>query len=235
MQYSYLPSWISTLLDKQKAQDAGNALYDAVWQRWKELPAEDRPQLVAFGLSLGAFGGESAFVGDDARSSVANLVERTQGALWVGSPNETQMWRQITGAREPGSPVWEPLYDGGTTVRFETRGPDPNKLPATWDEPRILFLQHPSDPVTFWGPSWWWEKPEWMDQPRGYDVAQKGGWFPIVTGTQGVFDLMAGFSAPPGYGHDYRLDYVNGWSQVAPPDGWTDADSTRLEQFLHPS
>jgi uncharacterized membrane protein len=235
MQYSYLPSWISTLLDKEKAQDAGSALYDAVWQRWKELPEDDRPQLVAFGLSLGAFGGESAFVGDDARSSAANLTERTQGALWYGSPNGTQMWQQFTNERDPGSPFWQPAYDDGASVRFLTRNPNPNDLPATWDGPRILFFQHSSDPVTFWGASWWWSKPGWMDEPRGGDVAQKGTWFPIVTGTQGVFDLMAGFSAPPGYGHDYRLDYVEGWSQVAPPDGWTAADSERLEQFLHPS
>ena len=235
MQYSYLPSWISTLLDKEKAQDAGSALYNAVWERWKELPAEDRPQLVAFGLSLGAFGGESAFVGADARSSAANLAERTQGALWVGSHNGTEMWQQFTESRDAGSPYWQPLYDGGRSVRFLTRGPDPNELPATWDGPRTLFLQHPSDPVTFWGASWWWSKPGWMDEPRGPDVAQEGGWFPIVTGTQGVFDLMAGFSAPPGFGHDYRLDYVNGWGQVAPPSGWTNGDASRLEQFLFPS
>jgi uncharacterized membrane protein len=235
MQYSYLPSWISTLLDKQKAQDAGSALYDAVWQRWKQLPEDDRPQLVAFGLSLGAFGGESAFVGDDARSSAANLAERTEGALWVGSPHETQMWQQFTDARDAGSPYWEPAYDDGRSVRFQTRQPSPNDLPATWDGPRTLFLQHPSDPVTFWGANWWWSKPGWMDEPRGDDVAQHGGWFPIVTGTQGVFDLMAGFSAPPGYGHDYRLDYVDGWSQVAPPPGWTDADTQRLEQILQAS
>ena len=46
---------------------------------------------------------------------------------------------------------------------------------------------------------------------------------------------MAGFAAPPGYGHDYRLDYVNGWTLVAPPAGWTEADTARLEQFLFPS
>jgi uncharacterized membrane protein len=49
-----------------------------------------------------------------------------------------------------------------------------------------------------------------------------------------VFDLMAGFGAPPGYGHDYRLDYVRGWSAVAPADGWTTDDAARLETFLFP-
>ncbi len=44
---------------------------------------------------------------------------------------------------------------------------------------------------------------------------------------------MAGFGAPPGYGHDYRLDFVEGWSQVAPPDGWTAKDTQALEKLLH--
>ena len=51
-----------------------------------------------------------------------------------------------------------------------------------------------------------WSPPDWVDHPRGYDVPDRGRWFPFVTGAQGVFDLMAGFAAPPGFGHDYRLD-----------------------------
>lgn len=235
MQYSFLPSWISTLVDRDKAQEAGKDLYDEVYARWKELPEGKRPKLVAFGLSLGSFGGEAAFEGTDAASSVANMVDWSDGALWVGATNGNHIWGQVTDARDAGSPVWQPAYDDGASVRFSTRGPDPNDLPDAWDGSRILYLQHPSDPVTFWTPSSFWSKPPWMDAPRGYDVPPEGGWFPLVTGIQGVFDLMAGFSAPPGFGHDFRLDYVDGWSQVAPPDGWTQADTDRLEQFLWPS
>ena len=43
---------------------------------------------------------------------------------------------------------------------------------------------------------------------------------------------MAGFGAPPGYGHDYRLDFVAGWATVAPPDGWNGSGSEALEDFL---
>ena len=235
MQYSFLPSWISTLVDRDKAQEAGRNLYDAVYARWKELPTDDRPKLIAFGLSLGSFGGEAAFEGTDAAASVQNMVDWSDGALWVGATNGNHIWGQVTDARDEGSPVWQPAYDDGESVRFSTRGPDPNDLPESWDGPRILYLQHPTDPVTFWTPTSFWSEPPWMDAPRGYDVPQEGGWYPIVTALQGVFDLMAGFSAPPGFGHDFRLDYVGGWSQVAPPDGWTDADTEQLEQFLWPS
>ena len=37
---------------------------------------------------------------------------------------------------------------------------------------------------------------------------------------------------PPGFGHDYATEYLNGWVLVAPPAGWTQADTDRLETFL---
>ena len=52
-QYSYLPSWISFLVDADKAAATGEALNNAVYQRWSQLPADHRPKLIVFGLSLG--------------------------------------------------------------------------------------------------------------------------------------------------------------------------------------
>ena len=45
-------------------------------------------------------------------------------------------------------------------------------------------------------------------------------------------DQVFQLSPPPGFGHDYSTDYAEGWARVVPPDGWTDADTTRLEQHL---
>ena len=70
--------------------------------------------------------------------------------------------------------------------------------------------------------------------PKGYDVLARAGWFPIVTGVQEVADLIAGFSAPSGYGHNYAIDFVSGWAAVVPPVQWTEADSARLQQHLAP-
>lgn len=234
-QYSFLPSWISTLIDKGKATEAGAVLFNTVHDRWEQLPADHRPQLVVFGQSLGSYGAEAAFAGPDAATSVANMVARTEGVLYTGPTNDNAIWRQLQAERQAGSPTWWPVFQDGKHVRFRTRGPDPTDVPEQWKGPRILYIQHPSDPVTFWGFDQLWSSPEWMDSPRGYDVPERGGWFPIVTGVQGVFDLMAGFGAPPGYGHDYRLDFVEGWSQVTPPDGWTAKDTQALEKLLHDS
>ena len=232
MQYSYLPSWISFITDLDLASDAGAELYDQVYERWSEEPEADRPELVVFGLSLGSFGAEAAFAGPTAESSVANLVARSDGALFVGAVASNPILGQLTDARDPGSPVWAPVYDEGRTVRFRTRDPERTDPPGPWDGPRVLYVQHPTDPVTYWSMDWLWSEPGWMDHPRGYDVSDRGRWFPGVTWVQGVFDLMAGFGAPPGFGHDYRLDYVDAWADVSPPEGWSEADTDRLEDFL---
>jgi uncharacterized membrane protein len=39
-------------------------------------------------------------------------------------------------------------------------------------------------------------------------------------------------STPPGFGHVYSTDYARGWANVLPPDGWSDADTERLEEFV---
>jgi uncharacterized membrane protein len=234
MQYSYLPSWISSLVDKGAAQAAGAALYDAVYDAWVELPEGERPRLIAFGLSLGSYGGEAAFSGVDAGSSVANLAARTDGALFVGPTNDNTIWRQLTEGRDEGSPWWQPVFEGGDQVRFRTRGPDATELPEAWDGPRILYVQHPSDPVTFWSMDTLWREPGWMERPTGHDVPDRVRWTPVVTWVQGLYDLTAGFAAPPGHGHDYRLDYADAWATVVAPEGWTDDDTERLESFLFP-
>ena len=59
MQYSFLPSWISFLVDKENARQAGQALFEAVDELVREMPEAQRPKLVVFGESLGSFGGEA--------------------------------------------------------------------------------------------------------------------------------------------------------------------------------
>ncbi len=232
IQYSFLPSWIATLLADDASTEAGAVLFDTVYETWSQLPENDRPRLIIYGLSLGSYGAEAAFAGSTADNSISNLVARADGALLGGPTNDNEVWGQITGAREDGSPVWKPVYDGGATVRFANGADELVALDPSWEGPRLLYVQHASDPVTFWNFSDFWSAPTWMDDPRGPDVPEGGPWFPIVTGLQGVFDLMAGFGAPPGHGHDYRLAWPGAWAQVVAPEGWTASDTEALNTFL---
>ena len=55
---------------------------------------------------------------------------------------------------------------------------------------------------------------------------------PFTTFTQVVVDLINGFSASVGHGHNYNDTFVDGWSIIAPADGWTTQDTLRLQEHL---
>jgi uncharacterized membrane protein len=140
-QYSFLPSWIAFLVDKEDAQDAGRALFNEVFAAWSALDEDDRPRLISYGLSLGSFGGQAAFSGVD------TLRLAVDGALWVGTPSDAQLWNDITADRDAGTPQYLPVFEEGRTVRFAA---NPDQIRAdqeSWAEPRVLYLQHATDPV----------------------------------------------------------------------------------------
>ncbi len=113
LQYSFLPSWISFLADRQKSMDAGRALIHAVHDRWAQLPAQHRPKLVLYGESLGSMAGQAAFGWlPDIRRMGFDAV------LWVGPPQESTLWHALIARRDPGSTEVQPRYDNGRTVRF---------------------------------------------------------------------------------------------------------------------
>jgi uncharacterized membrane protein len=99
-----------------------------------------------------------------------------------------------------------------------------------WGAYRIVFLQHASDPITFFDPYSAWSKPEWMNDPRGQDVSSELRWFPVVTMLQLAVDMIAG-TAPPGFGHNYSpRDYIKAWIGLTETKDWSDADLNRLYQ-----
>lgn len=232
VQYSYLPSWISFLVDADKASAAAEAVSAAVHERWSQLPEDDRPRLVLYGESLGSLGAEMAYAGPDAASSIERLRTETEGVLLVGPTATNPIWNQVTDARDPGSPVWEPVYDEGRAARLAIQGTPELGQADGWEQPRVLWLHHPNDPVGAWTWSMLWAPPHWTEEPRGPGVSSAARWVPVIGFVQGVADLAAGFSTPPGQGHDYAPDLAGGWAAVVPPSGWTAADTARLEQHL---
>jgi len=234
IQYSLLPSLLANFVDTGLADKAAIALFDAVHARWSELPPDRRPKLVLFGKSLGAAGVEAVFAGADASSSLANMAARMDGALIVGGKQSNPVHAQLTRERDRGSPFWQPVFDGGRSARFLNLDPHQAALGADWPAPRLVYLQHPGDPAVFWTARALWRPPPWLAQPRGFDVPRAMHWFPVVTGVQAagdVLNMLAG--VPPGFGHNYSSqEYVLGWASVVPPQGWTDADTKRLAQFI---
>jgi uncharacterized membrane protein len=226
MQYSYLPSWLSFLVDQAKARDAGRALFDAVYGAWSQLPVDDRPELYVFGESLGTFGGEAAF------SGLADIQNRTAGVVWAGPPNFNELWRGLVADRDAGTPEWLPVYEQGRTVRFADEAPDFAGPSGPWGEPRVAYLQNASDPIVWWSPRLILSRPDWLEGPRGPDVSPDMVWLPFVTFWQVTADLVFSTGVPDGHGHKYEADYANAWAEVAQPPGWSDADTDRLRQLV---
>lgn len=221
MQYSYLPSHIEFLVHPERATAAGRALFGAVHERWSALPESDRPRLVVYGESLGSTGVQAAFGG------LADLRERTDGALFVGPPESNALWRELVDRRDAGSPEVLPVYDGGDTARFASRPEDLLHPRTPWLRPRVVFLQNPSDPIVWWSPELAWQRPDWLAEARGRGVSPSVRWYPLVTFMQVSLDMAMANDVPPGHGHRYG-DFARYWAAIVPPDDWSDADTDRL-------
>ncbi|MFF6788616.1 alpha/beta hydrolase [Streptomyces filamentosus] len=227
VQYSYLPSWVSFLVDKEKAGQATRALLDAVRTRLDTLPEDRRPRLVVTGESLGAYAVEASF------GSAARLLAETDGALLLGPPDFSPVSRELRRDRDPGSPVWRPQYDGGRHVRFGQFPATDLARPATrWEHPRVVYLQNASDPVVWWSPGLLLDRPAWLSRPLGPDITPEIRWFPFVTFWQTSVDMAVSYGVDAPHGHRYGAGAVDGWAAVAPPEGWTDADTTRLRAYI---
>lgn len=230
MQYSFLPSWLSFLVDKENARQAGQALFEAVDKQVRALPESRRPRLVVFGESLGAFGGEAPFM------SLNNVLARTDGALFTGPTFQNTIWKDLTINRDPGSPEWLPIYHDGSAVRFVARPEDLKRPDSPWgtaDTPRVVYLQHASDPIAWWHPDLLYHKPDWLRETRGYDVLPQVRWTPIVTFLQVSADMAVAVDVPDGHGHSYVADVADAWAAILHPAAWTPDKTERLRPLLY--
>ncbi len=226
IQYSYLPSWMSYLLDSGRARRAGRLLFDAVHERWLRDPPRDRARLVVSGESLGSFGAEAAF------RDLPDLAARTDGALFVGPTGDNVLWREITDGRDPASQEILPVYGDGRIVRFADRAADWDRPSRSWVAPRIGYLQHPNDPITWWTWSLAVHRPDWLEEPRGRDVLQSTTWIPFVTMLQVGADQFVANAVPPGQGHDFGQEPVSAWARILPSPGWTPARTLGLRRTV---
>ncbi|QUR68655.1 alpha/beta hydrolase [Mycobacterium spongiae] len=227
MQYSFLPSWLSFLVDKENARHAGQALFEAVDELIRQMPESNRPKLVVFGESLGSFGGEAPFM------SLNNVLARTDGALFSGPTFNNTVWTSLTANRDAGSPEWLPIYEDGHNVRFAAREGDLRRPNAPWGKPRVVYLQHASDPIPWWRPELLFSQPDWLKEKRGYDVLPQTRWIPVVTFIQVSADMAVAVHVPDGHGHRYVAEVANGWAAVLSPPGWTREKTERLRPLLH--
>ena len=204
MQYSYLPSWMSFLVDRERAQDNAEELITALRVELATIPEDRRPELYVFGESLGAYSTDSAF------TSVEDMATTTNGGLLVGPPSFDPTWTRVQRLRSPESPSWQPLYRDGAFTRVASTDAEITDPSLTWQsDSRIVYLVNPSDPITAWTADW----SEWLD-PRGPDVSPRVVPWPVVGPLQTTIDQLGANGTPPGHGHRYDETVVTAWSEV---------------------
>lgn len=227
LQYSSAPSWVSFVFAPDAPVDAARTLYESVRARWEQLPEDGRPKLIAYGLSLGAHGSQAIF--DD----LDDVRARSDGALFVGSPNGSPLWRSLQAARDEGSPAWQPVLDAGRQVRWMSRPADRSRLTGDWEAPRVLYLQHATDPVTWLGPELLWTSPDWLDDDqRSPQISSSMMWVPVVTGLQVTIDMMGGEHVPASYGHNYGDVVTTAWREVTGTAELDDEAVARIEATI---
>ena len=221
-QYSYLPSWLSFLMDRERAQVNAEELLTAIRVELDTMPPEERPELYVFGESLGAYSTGSAF------TSVEDMSTTTDGALLIGPPSFDATWQRLQENREPGSPLWRPVYNNGGVARVASSADQITDPSLRWQtDNRIIYLVNSSDPIVAWTA----DRDAWLN-PRGEDVLPEVAALPLVGGLQATVDLFAANGVPSGHGHIYGDVSATAWSEILGPPSLPAFEVDAIEEAL---
>lgn len=227
MQYSYLSSWLTLLVDPSRSKVSARALYNVIYDYWITLDKNERPKLYLFGLSLGSLGAETSI-------DLASLLrDPIQGAVLAGPPFPSTLAPRFTQNRNSGSAQWLPIVEDSSFVRFTAQE---NALPipgAKWGPVRIVYIQYASDPMVFFSPDLYRKEPEWLKGERGPDISPNLKWIPLVTFFQVFFDLIMADQVPKGNAHNYSASsYIDAWLEVSEPVRWSELKTRRLKKLF---
>ena len=213
MQYSFVPSSINFLTDLDVSEEAAVILFETIRRAVDEIPEDRRPALFVCGESLGAYASQHVF------SGIVDVLSRTDGALWVGTPAFTPMHAELTAIRHRGSPEVAPVVANGRHVRFvnvpENLWSDVyGRELGDWNYPRIVYAQHPSDPVVWWNSELVWHKPDWISEKVDGDVSPHMQYTRGATYIQVLVDMPVAGTAPGGHGHTYHEELIPLWEAI---------------------
>ena len=203
MQYAARPSVLS--LDRVfEGREQARLLLDAVRERLEQLPSGNRPRVVLFGESLGAWSSQDAFVDRGTQGLIDADVDR---AIWIGTPHFSKWKEQVLFDERP-----DVDHD---VVHVCASIDDWHALPLSEREKtRYLMITHHDDGVALFGPELAIQAPEWLSDrtPRPSGVPRGMRWFPSTTFFQVLVDMKNSANVVPGKfaakGHDYRADLL---------------------------
>ncbi len=210
MQYGNKPS-IQSFGKRDDAADLFAKVLDKFGDHIKTLPEGQRPKLMAYGESLGAWGIQDSFL---ARGGVSGIADSGLDAVVnVGTPRFSKLRAEAIGLSG------QRLDDAGRMFEFNDLA-TLKALPAEQrDGVRAFLLTHYNDPVNKVSPRMFFTRPEWLAQvEHGTGVPRKMKWYPGVSGVQGLVDNANGAKVVPGIlektGHDYRAEMAPVMAEV---------------------
>ena len=106
-QYSYLPSWITILVEPRRSIESAQALFDEIYGYWTTLPKDSRPRLYLQGLSLGSLGSETTL------DLFSILEDPIDGAVWSGPPFPSSHWNDFVAIGTRTVPCGCPSFETG--------------------------------------------------------------------------------------------------------------------------
>ncbi len=202
IQYGRFPSFLSL----QKVATGRLQFRLLLWgvkQRLQSIPPEQRPKVLVFGESLGAWASSDVVMYQGIAGFDHYGIDK---ALWFGLPGLAK-WSRNGMARGSSE-----LVPPGTVGVFDR----PEQLAALSDEDRsrlrAVILSHDNDPIAQLVPDLAVQRPSWLAEggERGRGVAESMDWIPIVTFWQTAVDAANAMVTVPGeflsFGHDYRAD-----------------------------
>lgn len=199
MQYSARPSPIS--LDRvDEGREQYRVLIDRLGERLADRP--ERPKLVVFGESLGAWTSQDAFL----HTGTDGLLDAgVDHAIWIGTPYESKWKDQVLSKNR--SDVDRSLIGVFNDIG-EWQALDPEERSRL----RYVMVTHHDDGVALFGTSLLVQQPDWLGDPatRPPGVPRSQRYVPVTTFIQTLIDMKNAARVVPGLfeakGHDYRAD-----------------------------
>jgi len=201
MQYSLRPSALS--LDRvAEGHLQYRMLIDAIHNQLAERPAGQRPRVVIFGESLGAWTSQDAFEHRGTQGLLDAAIDR---AIWIGTPYMSKWKQEVVGGDRPD-------VDPSLLKRFNDFGQLQALDPEARERLRYVMITHDNDGVADFGLDLLAEAPDWLGpaETRPAGVPKTEQWQSPTTFVQTLIDMKNSASEIPGQfeakGHDYRAD-----------------------------
>jgi uncharacterized membrane protein len=199
-----------------------------VKQRLSGMPEDQRPKVLVFGESLGAWSSSDVVMHQGIEGFDVYGIDR---ALWFGLPGLAK-WSK-TGMRQGSSDLVPP----GTVGAFDNFEQFEALDPVDQDKLRAVIVDHDNDPIAQMSFRSAVKRPPWLDaDDRGRNIPESMGWIPLITFIQVLIDAMNAMRTVPGqfksFGHDYRgdtADFAYAAYQLPPI---TDEQRTAIEETL---